>query len=459
MSLRKWLADNSLLAHAPALVDLDVISVSDLGVRIFWEESNGTLSVPEEIRSKYKATENQDKWSGAHLEDLQKAFGKFSSGSSMTMASLSDSFVTLGQSFSYEEVKKILSDIDGFKEEKTEEKDEKKDEQISFVEFCRVIRARTNGYKPVTLTDSLQRLFDHYDRDQSGFLDLKEVTKLLNNLGLKDVDPKTLIEQSDKDGNNLIDKNEFLKALEEQTEQSHWKVLKYWLLLSSGWAPSEKSPDKVTFSPDEKIISFIRHGESEANAACEGPKGTAKGIFNPHITAKGVAQAQGRRAKLKEDPERWKFDLIVVSPMKRTLETYKEALADYIDKVPTIGHPLVREQFSESDDVGDAPSVIKPLWPNIDWSAFPDQPEVWWYPGPDFTQDQIPSLTVQSQRDLNLKDDWEEPWGDVLVRASQFEDWLRGRPEKHICVVSHGGFIEALVGPRMGNAEHCILRV
>jgi len=289
-------------------------------------------------------------------------------------------------------------------------------------------------------------------------LDLKEVSKLLNNLGLKDVDPKTLIEQSDTDGNNLIDKGEFLKALDEQTDQSHWKVLKYWLLLSSGWAPSEKSPDKVTFTADEKIISFIRHGESEANAACD-TKGTAKGIFNPHITAKGVGQAQARREKLKENPGRWTFDLIVVSPMKRTLETYKEALADYLDKVPTIGHPLVREQFSESDDVGDAPSVIKQAWPNIDWSNFPDQPEVWWYPGPDFTPEQIPTLTAQSQRDLNLKEDWEEPWGDVLIRASQFEDWLRERPEKHICVVSHGGFIEALVGPRMGNAEHCILRV
>jgi broad specificity phosphatase PhoE len=291
-------------------------------------------------------------------------------------------------------------------------------------------------------------------------LDLKEITKLLNNLGNKDVDPKLLIEQSDTDGNNLIDKGEFLRALEEQTEQSHWKVLKYWLLLSSGWAPSEKSPDKATFSPNEKIVSFIRHGESEANAACDGPLGTAKGIWNPHITAKGVAQAQGRREKLKEDPERWKFDLVVVSPMKRTLETYKEALADYIERgIPTIGHPLAREQFSESDDVGDSPVDIKAGWPKIDWSNFPDHPEVWWYAGPDFTLEQASTLTVQSQRDLNLKEDWEEPWSLVLERASLFEDWLRERPEKHICVVSHGGFIEALVGPRMGNAEHCILRV
>jgi hypothetical protein len=32
-----------------------------------------------------------------------------------------------------------------------------------------------------------------------------------------------------------------------------------------------------------KAVSFIRHGQSEANAACD-VNGTAKGIFNPHIT-------------------------------------------------------------------------------------------------------------------------------------------------------------------------------
>lgn len=47
--------------------------------------------------------------------------------------------------------------------------------------------------------------------------------------------------------------------------------------------------------------------------------------------------------------------------------------------VPTLVHPLVREHFTDSDDVGDAPKNIKANWThisNLDWSLFPNEPEV-----------------------------------------------------------------------------------
>jgi len=135
-------------------------------------------------------------------------------------------------------------------------------------------------------------------------------------------------------------------------------------------------------------------------------------------------------------------------------------LEDYIKAgIPVVGLPIAREQFSESDDVGDAPKDIKAAWPAVDWSNFPDEPEVWWYPGSELPEEEIKKLTVQSQREKSLQEDWEEPWGQVLARAAELEVWLQNRPEKHICVVSHGGMIEALVGPRMTNAEHCILKI
>jgi len=325
------------------------------------------------------------------------------------------------------------------------------------------LRAKAKDSEPASIRASLRKLFNLYDRDKSGTLDLTEIKKLLVKLKLSDVDAQTLISQSDTDHDGSLNFEEFYSMLQNSDNPAldpTWRLLKYWLQLSSGWVSAPKTPAEVAelkaSDPSAKLISFIRHGESEANAAIE-ITGSSKGYFNPDITAKGRDQARTRRTELAKSPDLFKFELIVVSPMRRTLETCHLALEDYINSgVKLIGHPLIREQFSESDDVGAAPKEIKAQWPNVDWSNFTDEPEVWWYPGQNVD---VHTLTVEAQRALNMTHDWEEPWEVVLQRASDFEEWLRQRPEAHICVVSHGGFIEALVGPRMGNAEHCVLRL
>jgi Ca2+-binding EF-hand superfamily protein/broad specificity phosphatase PhoE len=463
MSVRNWLRQQGLGDQDRVLADIDVLSLSDLGVRIFWEDTEKekvTMPVvPEQVRNAFKATVPAHMWSGEDLESMKLAFHKFDDGGngSISLPELSDRLVHMGQSFSYKEVQEIMKTIDGANGDAVQ------DNEISFVEFCRILRAKSKGMEPASIQESIRKLFNHYDRDKSGTLDAKEVKKLLGNMGLKDIDPKHIIEQSDRDGDGVISFDEFYKMIAADNVASPaWRMMKYWLQLSSGWDSAPKSPEDISkLGSDDKVkvVSFIRHGESEANAACD-VIGTAKGIFNPHITLKGIGQAKARREELKKQAEHFKFDLIVVSPMRRALETYSHAMADYITAgVPTIGHPLVREQFSESDDVGDAPSEIKSAWPGVDWSLFPDQPEVWWYAGETFTTEEAKGLTVLSQRELNIRDDWEEPWELVLERAQAFEEWVRARPEKHICVVSHGGFIEALVGPRMGNAEHFIIKL
>lgn len=69
----------------------------------------------------------------------------------------------------------------------------KKDNEISFVEFCRILRAKSQGTEPASLQESLRKLFNHYDRDHNGFLDLKEVRKLLGNVGLKHIDVRLFL--------------------------------------------------------------------------------------------------------------------------------------------------------------------------------------------------------------------------------------------------------------------------
>jgi len=284
----------------------------------------------------------------------------------------------------------------------------------------------------------------------------------LKSLALAEVEATTMIAQADTNNDGVLSFEELYKQVKGAAGQSNaaWKTLKIWLQLSSGWDVAPKDPEAErkfhAENPNAKLVTFIRHGQSEGNLAAD-TCGSAKGWFNPHITPKGIDQAKARGVELKDH----KFQLIVVSPMKRTLETYfhcSGATGVNVD-TPVIGHPLAREQFSDSDDVGENPVDIKAAWPKVNWELFPDKPEVWWYPGPDYTPEQTAQLTTQEQRDRNMKDDWEEPWAELMARASAFESWLVTRPEKEICVFSHGGFIEALVGPRMDNAQRCVLRV
>lgn len=81
-----------------------------------------------------------------------------------------------------------------------------KDNEISFVEFCRILRAKSKGMEPASIQESIRKLFHHYDRfvaislyvrshpffffcrDHNGQLDAKEIKKLLGNMGLKHID-------------------------------------------------------------------------------------------------------------------------------------------------------------------------------------------------------------------------------------------------------------------------------
>jgi len=349
-------------------------------------------------------------------------------------------------------------------EEGTEDRAPSKAEQITFIGFCRFMRFKLGGREPPSIYAALQKLFDSYDRNGDKQLDITEVTKLLKSLNLTSIQAKTLIAQADIDKDNRLSLDEIYRFLKKGAHDVQgpayeaWKVLKIWLQMSSGWNFAPKTAAEAEKlrqeNPDSKFVTFIRHGQSEANAAVE-RLGTSKGFFNPALTELGRQQAQERGAAFLGDNR--EFDLIVVSPMRRTLETFELALGSRLPpEIPVFGHPLVREQFTESDDIGDDPASIIKAWPRVDWTYFPTEPEVWWYPGEDIDpKDQ----TVASQRELNLKMDWEEPWEQLLYRAGQFEKWLSARPERKICVFSHGGFIEGLVGPRMGNAQECVLRL
>ncbi|TVY85876.1 putative phosphatase [Lachnellula willkommii] len=118
------------------------------------------------------------------------------------------------------------------------------------------------------------------------------------------------------------------------------------------------------------------------------------------------------------------IDLIVVSPMLRTLQTAQQSLGWLIDRgVPVLLRPEWQENSAKPCDTGTAIPIMEKAWPQFNWAdvdpLFPKKEGLYEY----------------SQRGLTQ-------------RGIEARKWLRGRPEKCIAVVSHSGFLRVGVSYR-----------
>ncbi len=163
---------------------------------------------------------------------------------------------------------------------------------------------------------------------------------------------------------------------------------------------------------------LLRHGESEFNRHF-GPTGRDPGIVDPPLTPLGEAQAEQAATALAEAGIR----RIIVSPYRRALQTALPVARRL--GLPLVVSALVRERFAFVCDVGTPRSALARAWPEVDFSALA---EVWW-----------PAA--------------EEPVASLRQRAQEFRTMMAARADwPQTLVVSHWGFIFALVGEHIGNA-------
>lgn len=168
---------------------------------------------------------------------------------------------------------------------------------------------------------------------------------------------------------------------------------------------------------------LLRHGESEFNRHFSATK-RDPGICDPALTERGRAQIEAAAAALGELP----ITRIIVSPYTRALETAGR-LAELLD-VPVAVHPLVRERFAFTCDIGSPRAELQRRWPEHDFSGLS---EIWW-----------PEAA--------------EPHQNVIDRAARFRAEMAADVEASRClVVSHWGFILALTGQSILNGQwlHC----
>ncbi len=164
---------------------------------------------------------------------------------------------------------------------------------------------------------------------------------------------------------------------------------------------------------------LLRHGQSEFNLAFTQTR-RDPGIVDPALTPLGHDQAQAATAALAG----MGIKRILASPYTRALQTAQPVAAAL--GLPILIHPMVRERYAFSCDIGSPVSRLAQSWPEHDFSGVD---EVWW-----------PQA--------------EEGAEGVIRRAATFRAEMAADPIwADTLVVSHWGFILSLTGRSLENGQ------
>jgi broad specificity phosphatase PhoE len=155
-----------------------------------------------------------------------------------------------------------------------------------------------------------------------------------------------------------------------------------------------------------KTIYLIRHCHTTDNEL-----GINASRTDTALSENGLLEAE----RLVSQLSMYKFDLIVVSPLKRTIQTIKPFL-DTLNGKPTV--------------------IVEPLTTERDLGIF--------------TNTKIGDGKILADQAANGKSrtEWKPPGGEscaqVYLRAQQFFDKIRNRPEEHILICGHQNFLRCL---------------
>ncbi len=170
-------------------------------------------------------------------------------------------------------------------------------------------------------------------------------------------------------------------------------------------------------------IYLIRHAQSEFNAAYE-EGGDDPMIFDAPLSRLGEVQAMQLRKIVRG------LDIahVMVSPLTRTLQT-----ADIVfgNAFPVRVVADIREQVSNSCDVGRSPPELALQFPHLDFAHLAGR---WWHD------------EEKDHRGVSV-----EPEHVLQKRADDFIEFARKTRMRSTAIVSHGNFIRAVSGVKPDN--------
>jgi glucosyl-3-phosphoglycerate phosphatase len=208
---------------------------------------------------------------------------------------------------------------------------------------------------------------------------------------------------------------------------------------------------------DGKYITFVRHGTTEMNEQMDvwGSHGFVdKELYDTKLSERGIKQCDMLNHILVNDKDHphsrvlLAADLIVVSPLMRTLQTAERVLGNIVHTssfhhVKKIVFPLAAERLYLSSDVGSPKHVLQSHFPHWNFSHVEDP---WWY-----THDEEIMGPYEEWRPNGVYAVPGEPEDVFRDRMRGLKTWLDSREERNIVVVSHWGVIRALTGHDFTN--------
>lgn len=208
-----------------------------------------------------------------------------------------------------------------------------------------------------------------------------------------------------------------------------------------------------------KKVVLIRHGQSQYNAEMdtyfdlnphirEDPNcWHAENMYDPLIfdaalTALGVEQA-ARGYDSIQSVNQNRPELVVISPLKRTLQTYHAVFADHTD-IPVLISPSIREQMYSSCDVGSDKTHLMQEFPALD-QHLNKLDDSWW--------GAIKESYVRASG--RVPHHHKETMASMRERLEVFRQDLLARPERNIVIVCHSVVIHVITGKWVDNCGVC----
>jgi len=215
-----------------------------------------------------------------------------------------------------------------------------------------------------------------------------------------------------------------------------------------------------------KDIVFVRHGCTYMNEyLSKHPWGSsgftdvfpeeelAEYYLDSPLSPLGLDQVRGLLQKKPSSINDW--DLVVVSPLTRALQTFEGGLRPHLSKrVPVIALPDASERLYLISDRGKPVEVLKHEFPFVNFEYLCGEggrqsSMEWWYTpekGSDFVEWR-PIGDGQKYACLG------EPDKEFDERMNRLLHWLERRSEKCIAVVCHWGVIDWMLGQDFDNCE------